>query len=191
MKKIRVFVNRSEHIPAAEIFLPATHEAITDACEQAGYQPDNVPFLGYQLVPAGLETYLSDLERLRELEQSGNTELHIINKQIVELTEQSHALTGLMSSGILDSALFISQTDELNRKVASLKQAKSRMLTGSKSDRLIEKTEELIAALKKGSTHLLTMDDTIFEEIVDKILASDTESLDFVLSNGLILNERL
>ncbi len=138
-----------------------------------------------------LETYLSDLERLRELEQSGNAELHIINKQIVELTEQSHALTGLMSSGILDSALFISQTDELNRKVTGLKQAKSRMLEGSKCDHFIEKTEELIAALKKGPTHLLTMDEAIFEEIVDKILASDTESLDFVLSNGLILNERL
>ncbi len=56
MKKIRVFVNRSEHIPAAEIFLPASYEAITDACEQAGYHPDNVPFLGYQLVPAGFAT---------------------------------------------------------------------------------------------------------------------------------------
>lgn len=134
---------------------------------------------------------LSTLERLQELNTRNNPEISTLNKQIAELSEQNHVMNGLLSKGILDSALFISQTDELNRKIRSLKLTKAKLLTEQESDGVLDKTEELIEIIESGPEGISDMDATLLHELVETITAYDTQSIDFTLINGLVLTERL
>lgn len=135
----------------------------------------------------------SQLEKLREMKARGNLEISTINKQIAELSEQNHVMNGLLSKGILDSALFISQTDELNRKIRGLKLAKSRLLEDDKTGDLITQTEELIEIIESGPDHIIEMDAVLFDDMVESIIAGASESstIDFLLLGGLRLTERL
>ena len=134
---------------------------------------------------------LSQLERLQELQTRNNPEISTINNQIAALSEQNHVMNGLLSKGILDSALFISQTDELNRKLRALKVAKARILEEQESDGLLEKTEDLVEVLESGPDRISGMEEALFGELVENIIAHDTQTLDFILMNGLVLTERL
>jgi len=130
-------------------------------------------------------------EQLLELNTRNNPEISTLNKQIAELSEQNHVMNGLLSKGILDSALFISQTDEINRKIRSLKLVKSRILTEQESDSMLDKTEELVEIIENGPERISKMDTALLHELVDTILVCDTQSVDFKLINGLVLTERL
>lgn len=134
---------------------------------------------------------LDQLEKLQMAQQRNNPQLNTLNKQIAELSEQNHVMTGLLSSGILDSALFISQTDELNRKIRALKLAKARLLEENQADGLTDKTEDLIELLENGPACISEMNENLLADMVEKIIAHDTESINFILTNGLGLTERL
>ena len=134
---------------------------------------------------------LNQLEQLQELQTRNNPEISTINNQIAALSEQNHVMNGLLSKGILDSALFISQTDELNRKLRALKVAKARILEEQESDGLLEKTEDLVEVLENGPDRISGMEEVLFGEMVETIIAHDTQTVDFVLMNGLVLTERL
>jgi hypothetical protein len=140
-----------------------------------------------------LPPMLSQLEKLREMKARGNPELSTINKQIAELSEQNHVMNGLLSKGILDSALFISQSDELNRKIRSLKLAKARLLEDDEAGDLIDKTEELIEIIENGPDHITEMDAVLLDDMVESIIAggSSSDTIDFILPGGLRLTERL
>lgn len=132
---------------------------------------------------------LSQLERLRDAKNKGNTEISAINKQIAELSEQNHVMNGLLTKGILDSALFISQTDEINRKLRALKLSKARLLEEGTADNPMDKTEELIEIIESGPDHIIAMDEALLGDLVDSIIAKDTDTIDFILINGLRLTE--
>lgn len=134
---------------------------------------------------------LSQLEKLQEIKNRENIEIREINKQIAELSEQNHVMNGLLTKGILDSALFISQTDEINQKIRKLKLAKSSMLAECSADNPMDKTEELIEIIENSQDYIVDMNETLFGEIVDSIIAKDNNSIDFILINGLRLTERL
>ncbi|MFI3202590.1 MAG: recombinase family protein, partial [Eubacteriales bacterium] len=138
-----------------------------------------------------IEPIITALGKLQECEQRGNEELKNINKRIAELSEQNHRMTGLMSSGILDSALFISKSDELKKQLKEVRQAKSKMLSNMKRDTSLVETEDLLEILEECPPHITEMNEEIFSSIVEKILAQDNQTIDFVLKNGLVLTERL
>ena len=134
---------------------------------------------------------IAGLQKLRDAKKKDNIELNTINKQIAELSEQNHVMTGLVSKGILDSALFISQADELNRRIKALKLAKARLLEEAEGDGTLERLQELADTLEAGPDCLTEMDAAIFGDMVDKIVAADTSTLDFILVGGLTLTERM
>ena len=100
-------------------------------------------------------------------------------------------MTGLLSRGILDSALFISQSNELKFKLQKLKQRKARLLSEVKEDLLLTKIEELTEIVENGPAFITEMDEELFADIVEKIEAQDSRSIDFILHGGLRLKERL
>lgn len=138
-----------------------------------------------------LISLLSQLEKLQELRTRDNPEISTLNKQIAELLEQNHVMNGLLSKGILDSALFISQTDELNKKIRKLKGMKAKLLEEQDSDDAINKTEELIEILKNGPSEISTFDEHLLDDLVRKIIAWGDNTIEFELINGLVLKERL
>lgn len=135
---------------------------------------------------------LSQLEKLREEKARANLEINTINKQIAELAEQNHVMNGLLSKGILDSALFISQSDELAHKLHNLKLAKNRLLEDDETGDLIDKTEELIEIIECGPDFITGMDAVLLDDMVEGIIASaSSNTIDFILLGGLRLTERL
>ncbi len=134
---------------------------------------------------------LSQLEKLQDIKAKNNLEISNINKQIAELSEQNQVINGLQSKGILDSALFISQTDEINKKIANLKKAKNQILQNDNQDDMIYSTKDLINILENEPVSINEFDERLFDELVEKILAYDNKTIDFELINGLILTERL
>jgi DNA invertase Pin-like site-specific DNA recombinase len=133
---------------------------------------------------------LEQLEKLRDSRNRGNPEIRTINKQIAELSEQNHVMNGLMARGILDTALFLSQQDELKDKLRALRIAKSKLQSAQDGDEIIEQTEDLIGVLEDGPTHLGGMDEALFADIVEQITING-DILTFHIANGLELKERL
>lgn len=134
---------------------------------------------------------LNDLQHISEAEQRGNSELQNINKRIADLMKQNHRMSGLLSSGILDSAIFISKTDELKKRLEQEKQNKSRLLRNLHKDATLEETENLLEVLQDAPDYLTQINEELFEVLIEKILVQGTESIEFVLKNGLVLVERL
>lgn len=134
---------------------------------------------------------LTQLEKLQDLRTRNNPEIGTLNKQIAELAEQNHVMNGLLSKGILDPALFISQTDELQKKIRKLKSAKLKLLEEQDADDTIDKTEDLIDILESGPDKITEFNEELLNELVEKVIAYDDKTIDFELINGLVLKERL
>jgi hypothetical protein len=134
------------------------------------------------------------LEQLRALKRNrniNNAQVADINQKIAELTEQNHVLNGLKSKGIIDSALFLSQTNELNRQIRVLKTEKNKLMAQDEDDGTITETRCLIAMLEDGPELLTAFDETLFDSMVELVIAESGERLKFRLTNGLELAERV
>ncbi len=138
-----------------------------------------------------LTPMITNFEHLQELQQKGNTELKSLNKEIARLAEQNHVLTELVSKGILDSALFLSQTDGLNRQLSKCKQRKSKILENTRQDDSVKKTNDLVTILNRAEKQIFEMDECLFHELIETIVACNNQTIKFVLINGLELTERL
>ncbi|MFI3227305.1 MAG: recombinase family protein [Clostridia bacterium] len=138
-----------------------------------------------------LKEMINNLEQADYLIYKDSDDLASINLQIANLSEQNHMLTGLMSEGILDSALFMTKTDDLASKITKLKQQKAIILKNRNSNELIEKTQLLIDIFENGPKFITDIDDSLFEEIIDKITTTEKNTLNFHLINGLICTERI
>ncbi len=134
---------------------------------------------------------MQQLERLEDMQYKNNEKLKDINVQIAELSEQNHAMSKLMSSGVLDRGLFISKTDELNCKIQKLKKSKALMLRNRNNNELFENTEQLIEFLSESTEYITEMDAELFDDLIEKITVKDENTLNFHLINGLVLTERI
>lgn len=138
-----------------------------------------------------LSPMLDQLQALKRHRNLSNLQVVELNRQIAELTERNQVLNGLKSKGIIDSALFISQTDELGRKIHSLKAEKNRLMEKDEDDSTITDTKNLIELLEDGPEHLSRFDETLFDSLVERVTAESGERLKFRLINGLELAETI
>ena len=144
--------------------------------------------LNYDIILSPMLDQLQAIKRHRNL---SNLQVVELNRQIAELTERNHMLNGLKSKGIIDSALFISQTDELGRKICNLKAEKNRLMEKDEDDSAITDTKILIELLEDGSELLSRFDETLFDSLVERVTAESGERLKFRLINGLELAETI
>lgn len=142
--------------------------------------------LNYDRILSPLLDQLRELKRHRNL---SNLQVVELNRQIAELTERNHVLNGLKSKGIIDSALFISQTGELNRKIRTLKAEKNKLMETDEDGSVITETKSLIEILEDGPEQLEAFDESLFDNILGVITAESGERLKFKLINGLELAE--
>lgn len=132
---------------------------------------------------------LDQLQALKRNRNLSNIQVTQINQKIAELTEQNHVLNGLKSRGIIDSALFLSQTNELNQQIRILKTEKNKLMEQNEDDSTITETQYLIAILEDGPEPLTAFDGTMFESMVELVIAESNQRLKFRLINGLELAE--
>ena len=136
-----------------------------------------------------LRPVLEQLKELRERELRSNRKISDIDKEIAHLTEQNLVLVRLKSKGYVDPALYLSQTDEIDRKLRDLRKLRRRVMEAAGEDQQIQATEQMLDYLTDSPAQLEEVDEELFESLIDRITIHSAEQLNIQLRNGLILTE--
>lgn len=119
-----------------------------------------------------------------------NTDIIALNKEISDINTQSHTLALLNQQGLVDSDIFISQSNQLAQRLRRAKQGKNRIFAMEKDD-TIEKTEQILEILETGPSFLDNFDEELLHELVDKVMIDSNIQIRFRLINGLELLETI
>lgn len=126
----------------------------------------------------------------RDRQMLWNTDIIALNKEISDINTQSHTLALLNQQGLVDSDIFISQSNQLAQRLRRAKQAKNRIFAMEKDD-TIEKTEQILEILETGPNFLDNFDEELLHELVDKVMIDSNIQIRFRLINGLELLEKI
>ncbi len=137
-----------------------------------------------------LQPLLDQLREIRERELRSNQRLSDIDKEIANISGQNLVLTRLKSKGCIDSALALSQADELGRKLHDLRRLRRKVLEAADGDEQIQTTEAMLDYLD-GTQWQAEVTPDLFENLVERITVVSAEEVKFRLLNGLELAERL
>ena len=137
-----------------------------------------------------LQPLLDQLREVRERELRSNSKLSDIDKEIANISGQNLVLTRLKNKGCIDSALALSQADELGRKLRDLRRLRRKVLEAADGDEQIQDTEAMLDYLD-GAPWLDEVTPDLFENLVERIAVVSAEEVRFRLLNGLELTERL
>ena len=151
--------------------------------------------LDYHKLKLGQETVLrpvlSQLQELRERELRSNRKISDIDNEIARISEQNLVLVRLKLKGYVDSALYLSQMDEIDRKLRELRKLRRRLLEAAGEDRQIHDTERMMEYLEDGPEWLDEVPAELFGELIERIIIISPERLKFRLLNGMELAENI
>ena len=149
----------------------------------------------YHKLKLGQETVLrpvlSQLQELRERELRSNRKISDIDNEIARISEQNLVLVRLKSKGYVDSALYLSQMDEIDHKLRELRKLRRRLLEAAGEDRQIHDTERMMEYLEDGPEWLDEVPAELFGELIERIIIISPERLKFRLLNGMELAENI
>lgn len=137
-----------------------------------------------------LTRMLTDLQTIREKRMLWSLNIVELNKRISDITDQNQMLADMNKLGLVDSDIFISQSNDLAQQLTAAKQEKERLIA-STHDESIPRTKELLETLESMPEFLSSFHAGIFEELVDQIIAENNDTLHFRLRNGLELTEHI
>jgi len=138
-----------------------------------------------------LRPVLEQLRELRERELRSNHKISDIDKEIAHLSEQNLVLTRLKSKGYVDSALYLSQEDEIRQKLTQLRRLRRRQMEAAGEDAQIQDTEIMLDYLEDGPEWLDEPRPELFESLVSRIIIVSADTLKLRLLNGLELPETI
>lgn len=136
-----------------------------------------------------LTPILQQLTDLREKELSQNRKINDIDKEIAQLTEQNLVLVRLQSKGYVDSALYVSQTGEINSKLLNLRGLRRRIMASTGEDAQINATESMLDYLEGGPDYMEDLTGEFFESLISGLVVLSETQLKIKLINGLELTE--
>ncbi len=137
-----------------------------------------------------LTELMKSLATVRSRQMLWHPDVVALNKQISNLSSQSHMLTVLNQQGAVDPDIFISQSNQLAQQLRKAKRRKEKLLERDGNDAL-SKTRELTEILEYGPESLDAFDGELFRELVEKIIVESNERIRFRLINGLELPEKI
>lgn len=149
----------------------------------------------YHKLKLGQETVLRpvlpQLQELRERELRSNRKISDIDNEIARVSEQNLVLARLKSKGYVDSALYLSQMDEIEHKLRELRKLRRRLLEAAGEDQQIRETERMLEYLADSPEWLDEVTADLFSELIDRITIISPTRLRFRLLNGLELSENI
>lgn len=137
-----------------------------------------------------LHPLLEQLREVRERELRSNSKLSDIDKEIANISGQNLVLTRLKNKGCIDSALALSQADELGRRLRDLRRLRRKVLETADEDEQIQATEAMLDYLD-GAPWLDEVTPDLFENLVERVTVVSAGEVKFQLLNGPELTERL
>lgn len=135
-----------------------------------------------------LSPLLESLKRLRADEQQ-ELEIKECNEKIMELTKQSHILSGVVAKGYLDSAIFIERQTALQVELEAMRRKRKHLLDNSGFESEICQTERLVELFRSHPGIQETYSEDLFLRSVEQVIIREGHSVTFRLLNKLELTE--
>lgn len=141
---------------------------------------------GIILTPA-----FAQLDDLNAALQQGNPAMLAVNKAIAEATEQSYKVNQLRAKGLLDESACTTKLLDINAKLAELRRERRRLLKNEDIEDVIDALRQTVDTLHTGPENLDGFDETLFADLVEKIIAESQTCIRFRLYGGIELREQL
>lgn len=135
-----------------------------------------------------LSPLLESLKRLRADEHQ-EKEIREHNEKIIELSKQSHILSGVAAKGYLDPAIFIEKQTVLQVEMDALRKNRQILLEGSGYENEIFYTEQLIELFEIHPGIQDRYREDLFLQSVEQIIIKEKKRVTFRLKNKLELTE--
>lgn len=128
------------------------------------------------------------LGKLREKAVQCNEDASVLNKTILTVNGQIHALNRLRTKGFMEPAVFQEKQNELAAQLEKAQKQREMLLSDDDEDKFLDRTEELIEILEHAPENLASLEDSeVFSMMVDKVLINKNKKIIFRLINGLEL----
>ena len=112
---------------------------------------------------------------------------HLNTGHIQHLAKQKHNLTRIHTLGYIEEPQFIERSAAIEQQIRERKQQLSRNDMSNTSEKILQKTR-LIQKKLSSTPPLELFDESVFKELVKKVLISNT-AIQFELINGMKLSE--
>lgn len=119
-----------------------------------------------------------------------NQRLSDIDKEIANISGQNLVLIRLQSKGCINSALALSQADELGRRLRDLRRLRRKVLEAADGDKQIQTTEAMLDYLD-GVQWQAKVTPGLFENLVERITVVSADEVRFRCLKGLELTDFL
>ena len=136
-----------------------------------------------------LEPLLEEMKKL-PISPKDVQENEQLDREIMNLTEQSRILIQIMKKGYMDSAIFMENYSQLSHRLLECRRRKAVLLGKQRRSREIVKTEQIIGLLKSEDGLLKEFREDLFDLMVKEIRISREHEITFYLNNGLKLTEK-
>ena len=134
---------------------------------------------------------MEQLQTLQTALRQKNPQMLTINREIAEATEARHKISLLRTSGLLDADACAVRMNLITAKLTQLRGERRRLAENEALDETIDMLRNTESVIRNGPEQLNTFDETLFDELVDKIVAESQTRIRFYLRGGLELAERI
>lgn len=172
------------------------HQHIVDKtkCSQKAVREDVLKqvfiLMWNKLVSNNAEILLPLLDVLKKLRIDEQQEQKIegCNNKIMELTEQEHILSRLISKGYMDPAVFIERQNTLTLELAAAKKKRNHLMDSNGFEQEIAGTELFLELIKNNPDIIKEYNEELFSQAVENIIIQSGQ-ITFRLINKLELIE--
>ena len=106
---------------------------------------------------------LTQLQELKNKKYGGNKQYIDINKEVIQLKEQTHVLARLKTKGFLGESKYIEQVTEINARIEKLSRELRKIVRCDDEDEMIEQIKEIASIIENGTDLMTEFDDVMFE----------------------------
>lgn len=173
------------------------HQHIEDItkCSQKAIREDVIQWtftvMWNKLVSNYTEILIPLLDTLKKLRMDEQQEQEIVecNNKIMELTEQDHILSRLLSKGYIDPAVFIERQNALTLELTATKKKRNQLLDNNGFEQEITGTELLLELIRNNPNIIEEYCEDLFLQVTDNIIIQKNGQITFRLINRLELSE--
>ncbi len=132
---------------------------------------------------------LHQLEELETALQRNNPQLLEINTAIAQTAEQQHKIQKLQTAGLLDAEATLAKRTALQAQMTTLRHQRRRVMENEDIGERVEAIQQTISILVRSPKHMETLDEALFEELVEEITVDQQSNMTFHLYGGIALTE--
>ena len=131
----------------------------------------------------------SYLEQVYMPVQGNGSELAALNEEIIQTSRKLTRISGLWQKGVLSEPLFLKHKGPLEQELYALRRQRSVLQEESRTE--LADTDNFLWMIQTGPEVIVEFNPVLFENLVEKILVLQEDTLVFCLKGGLELREAI